>query len=414
MSPAPTASPNEPHAPATQQPKFSWETIITTTPVILTVLATILAGASSGEMTQAQYHRALAAQNQSKVTDQWSFFQFKRTRRMLGERALDLMPGVPAKVTPAGLQAAFEHMADRLQRGQEQAGRLVKAVDEGKAGLSQAGPPLQQAAEALRATAAEKTTEAKRAAQAVRVEVGRDEVKQGFAYLGTDRLPQAPEREINDPDIQKALKEIADGQHESALAPVVLRIPDDRLQQAIDAAADSAKAFETKGKAIDRSFGQLDRLVRKQRQLVHAFHRAAGTLEEVVADVPAGKRNHDQVRSAAAAVVATDAAVQKAMGEPQDYLAAREDYNARRNDLEARHNQETAGLYEIQVHKSSVTSDRHRTRSTNFFYGMLCAQAGVSIASLSLAARRKSTLWALAGFAGVTAVAFSTYVYLYM
>src|SRR5947209_7402991 len=95
MSPPPVASPKEANAPTAEQPQGRWETIITTTPVILTVLATILAGLSSGEMTRAQYYRALAAQNQSKVADQWNFFQFKRTRRMLGERALDLMPGVP-------------------------------------------------------------------------------------------------------------------------------------------------------------------------------------------------------------------------------------------------------------------------------------------------------------------------------
>jgi hypothetical protein len=44
---------------------------------------------------------------------------------------------------------------------------------------------------------------------------------------------------------------------------------------------------------------------------------------------------------------------------------------------------------------------------------MLCAQAGVAIASLALAARQKSVLWAIAGLAGVTALVFSSYVYLY-
>jgi len=412
MSPPPAATPKDANAPAAEPPKGRWETIITTTPVILTVLATILAGVSSGEMTRAQYHRALAAQNQSKVADQWSFFQFKRTRRMLGERALDLMPGVPGPVRPQELQVAFGYIAERLQRGQEQAGRLVEAAHKGKGESTESGP-LRQAADQLRATAVANAREAGQAAQALGVELRRGEVRQGFAYLGTGRLPPAPERELNDPDIRQALQDIADGKHEHELAPLVLGIDDDRLQQAIDTATDNAKAFEAKGKAMDRCFRQTDALVRKQRQLARALHRAAGALETAIADVPAGQRDQDLVRSAAA-LAGTDAAVQKAVGDLQDYLAAREDYNARRNDQEARHNQETAGLYEIQVHKSSATSDRHRTRSSNFFYGMLCAQAGVSIASLSLAARRKSTLWALAGFAGVTAVAFSTYVYLYM
>src|SRR5437588_10472191 len=128
MASPPTASATAKNEPAAEQPKGGWETIVTTTPVILTVLATILAGASSGEMTRAQYYRALAAQNQSKVADQWNFFQFKRTRRMLGERALDLMPGVPGPVSPQELQAAFGSIAERFQRGQEQAGRLVEAA----------------------------------------------------------------------------------------------------------------------------------------------------------------------------------------------------------------------------------------------------------------------------------------------
>ena len=45
--------------------RTTWETIIVTTPVILTVVATILAGLSSSEMSSAQYFRSLAAQMQA-------------------------------------------------------------------------------------------------------------------------------------------------------------------------------------------------------------------------------------------------------------------------------------------------------------------------------------------------------------
>jgi len=45
---------------------------------------------------------------------------------------------------------------------------------------------------------------------------------------------------------------------------------------------------------------------------------------------------------------------------------------------------------------------------------MLAAQAGVTIASLSLAVHKRNILWALAGLAGLAAVTFSGYVYLYM
>src|ERR1700683_1907790 len=60
--------------------RTTWETIVITTPVILTVMATILAGLSSSEMSQAQYFRSLAAQMQSKVSDQWGYFQAKKLR----------------------------------------------------------------------------------------------------------------------------------------------------------------------------------------------------------------------------------------------------------------------------------------------------------------------------------------------
>src|SRR5580658_1150336 len=60
--------------------RTAWETIVITTPVILTVVATVLAGLSSSEMSSAQYFRSLAAQMQSKVSDQWGYFQAKKLR----------------------------------------------------------------------------------------------------------------------------------------------------------------------------------------------------------------------------------------------------------------------------------------------------------------------------------------------
>jgi hypothetical protein len=54
--------------------------ILASTPVIMTVVATLLAGLANSEMTRAQYDRSMAAQLQSKVGDQWSFFQAKKLR----------------------------------------------------------------------------------------------------------------------------------------------------------------------------------------------------------------------------------------------------------------------------------------------------------------------------------------------
>src|SRR5438445_508676 len=93
-------------------------------------------------------------------------------------------------------------------------------------------------------------------------------------------------------------------------------------------------------------------------------------------------------------------------------LATRMAFTGRRQDREARYNQATAFLYEIQVHQNSARADHHLRRSRNFFYGMLAAQLAVVIATLALAVRQKSILWALASLAGVTAVAYGISVYL--
>jgi len=68
-------------APAKEQEATSaWTKAMQLTPVVLTLLATALAGISSSEMTQAMYFRTLASQHQAKAGDQWAFFQAKRIR----------------------------------------------------------------------------------------------------------------------------------------------------------------------------------------------------------------------------------------------------------------------------------------------------------------------------------------------
>src|SRR5512144_3146206 len=57
----------------------------------MAVIATMLAGLASSEMSRAQYERSLAAQQQSKAGDQWSFFQAKRMRGALQRNSLDLL-----------------------------------------------------------------------------------------------------------------------------------------------------------------------------------------------------------------------------------------------------------------------------------------------------------------------------------
>src|SRR5207244_4070812 len=79
-----------------------------------TVVATILAGLSSSEMSLAQYHRSLAAQHQSKVGDQWAFFQAKRTREEGLENTAALLAGITG-ATPAG-ESSVAQLAQFGQR----------------------------------------------------------------------------------------------------------------------------------------------------------------------------------------------------------------------------------------------------------------------------------------------------------
>src|SRR5438876_11142249 len=72
-------------------PKSATAKALAAVPVALTVLATILAGLSSSEMTRSMYFRSLAAQNQSKAGSQWAFFQAKRIRGTTMETAGDMV-----------------------------------------------------------------------------------------------------------------------------------------------------------------------------------------------------------------------------------------------------------------------------------------------------------------------------------
>jgi hypothetical protein len=71
-------------------------------------------------------------------------------------------------------------------------------------------------------------------------------------------------------------------------------------------------------------------------------------------------------------------------------------------------------LYELQVRKSNIAAERHHARSERFFFGMLAAQAGVIISTFAMATKKRNLLWSLAAGAGLLAIAFAVYVYLYV
>ena len=98
----------------------------------------------------------------------------------------------------------------------------------------------------------------------------------------------------------------------------------------------------------------------------------------------------------------------------RDFTAARLRYTAARYDAEARLNQTVANILELQVRKGNASAERHHRRSGKFFYGMLGAQLAVIVSTFSIAARQRNFLWSIAAAAGLAAVSFALYVYLYI
>src|SRR5689334_25353096 len=110
MSTVPTATP----APADPS-KSSAERALAAVPVALTVLATILAGLSSSEMTRSMYYRSLAAQHQSKAGSQWAFFQAKRIRGTTLDATVDLVRTLTD--TPPFDPGSLRSLAARIEDG---------------------------------------------------------------------------------------------------------------------------------------------------------------------------------------------------------------------------------------------------------------------------------------------------------
>src|SRR5262245_24318462 len=113
-------------APEVQRGLF--DKVLTATPVLLTIVATFLVGQSTSEMTQAQYHRASAGQNQSKVGDQWAFFQAKRIRGTSYEMTADLITTFkePVPFRPETLPSAADALVSDLREAGKIAGTLIK------------------------------------------------------------------------------------------------------------------------------------------------------------------------------------------------------------------------------------------------------------------------------------------------
>ena len=293
-------------------PQNWWGKILGSTPVVMTVVATMLAGLASSEMTRAQYDRSLAAQLQSKAGDQWSFFQAKKLRSALQHTTLDTI--------------SANHELHPLETA-----ALTNLLTSAQGGAS--------------------------SADVVRV-------------LQGGKLPEPPAAAALTPELAATVEALEKSRPDAELNPLLAQVDDQTLETALRSARERALALDA---------------------LTSPLSRAIDTAEDsLTAASPGGMNVH------------------------RDFTAARLRYNAQRYDLEARHNQSIAVLYELQVRKNNISAERHYKRSGRFFYGMLAAQMAVIIATFAIAARKRSFLWSIAAVAGIAAVAFAVYVYLYV
>jgi hypothetical protein len=326
-------------------PPNKWGKMLTATPVVMAVVATMLAGLASSEMTRAQYDRSLGAQQQSKAGDQWSFFQAKRLRGALQRNSLDLLQGT-VEVHPL-TAAALKKAAEQLPTQPDQS-EAVKVRTEMLAVLeSPAG-------------------------------------RQALACLERGELPQVGPAPAPEPSVKAAVDAVENLSPDSEIAPLLARVSDKVLDEALRVARDQVQALDTATKPVNQTIDLLDNLLSRQSTNLQA------------------KPASDASVSAAGATVS------------RDFTAARLRYAALRYEVEARLNQAIANLYELQVRKCNISAERHHNRSQRFFFGMLGAQLGVIISTFAMAARQRNLLWSLAAAAGLLAIAFAIYVYLYV
>ena len=323
-------------------PQTTWGKILNATPIVMTVIATMLAGLASSEMTRAQYDRALAAQQQSKAGDQWGFFQAKRLRGAVQHNALDILQST-ADVRPMEAVALRKHLEELS---------------------AQAGPA---GAEEIR----------KQIVTALETAEGR----QTLVVLEKGELPGAVSAPALDPKLNGALEAVERSKPEPEMLAALALVDDHTILSQLQAARNRTQELDSLLKPINQSVDQLEKLLARQVAILGA----------------SGSPGAAQARLL-----------------NRDFIAARLRYTGLRYESEARLNQSIANLMELQVRKSNITAERHHNRSQLFFFGMLGAQMAVIISTFAVAARKRSFLWSIAAAAGLAAIVFAIYVYVFL
>jgi hypothetical protein len=390
-----------------EPPKTKWEKLLAYTPIVLTVLATLLAGLSTGEMTQAQYHRSLAAQNQSKAGDQWGFFQAKRIRGTSMDATADVIATLaePGAIDAQRLTRFHTQLLADIDRIHKDADKIVEVTKTSKPGLVVA-----PAAEELRTTTQRIHESINKSQERMQAQLQGEQAMRALAFVSTGTVPKVEDHKIEDQAIKDTVEAVSARKPEGETDPLMRSVNVVALVASIETAEGNARQFDEVCKPAARRMDALNRALAEQVQLTRSLNRAARDFNVKLdeASIPA----NDELRTTAASLsrlAESDKA--RAAEIYADFLAARHRFTALRYEQDAAYNLVIANLYEVQVRKSNWNSDRHLRRSRLFFFGMLAAQAGVTIASLALAVRLQSLMWGLASAAGLAAVAIAIVVY---
>jgi hypothetical protein len=353
------------------------ERLLTITPVALTVLATLLTGLSASEMTKAQYYRATAAQNQSKAADQWGFFQAKKLRGAGAHNAAAILQATadPASFDPVAAAATVRALSAQI------AGISADQPATSAANVQSPVPQMQQAAEDLQAALSAGLAD------------------KSLVDLAAGRWPPPPPAVAFAAPVHDALAAIAEDQDEAQTTPLMVKVRDRDLDQALADARQRSAAWDQVTAPITRSVDHVGQALDSYAHLVRGLQAQAS---------PAGASGGANLAPTYAAMGTTVRNLRNS------FTAATLHLDGARYDAEARLNQTTAGLYEIWVCKSSLESEHHKARSQHFFFGALAAQVAVIGSTLALALRRHSFLWGAAAALGLAAFGFATYVYLYV
>lgn len=195
-------------------PPSTWGKMLTATPVIMAVVATMLAGLSSSEMTRAQYDRSYAAQQQSKAGDQWSFFQAKRLRGAMQHSTLEILQQT-TQVRP------FDAAA------------LKQAVDG--------------------TTAADKAV--------ILALMNSDSGQQALSSLQQGIVPHAGVGQALEPNVKAAMDAIESFKPETEIAALLAQVSEKTLDDSLRKAVDQTRELDAATKPVNQTIDQIANLL---------------------------------------------------------------------------------------------------------------------------------------------------------